>query len=229
MAYIDKIQQSGITYEIKDSGALRPDTLSSVTYTKDELDFLLNDKMDDGDAYTKEEMDAALSGLVTSGDVYDELTAYTYDKETIDNKVASGGTFDPTRYYTIPQVNNLLDYKADSATTYTKTEVDGLLANKANTGVSYTKAESDAKYISANTLDNYYKKSETSGKTEISTALNGKSNTGHTHQVADITNFANQKLLSGATQGYTVSVLTQEQWASISGNPNPNYIYLIKE
>lgn len=216
MAYIDKIQQSGITYDIKDSGALRPDTLSSVTYTKDELDFLLADKMDDGDAYTKEEMDAALSGLsefVTSGDVMDQLTAYTYDKATIDSKVASGGTFDPTNYYNKTDVNNLLDYKADTATTYNKDEVDALLSGKTD--------------VSA--LNNYYKKTETSGKTEISDALNAKSNTGHTHQVADITNFANQKLVSGSTQGYTVSVLTQEQWASISGNPDNSTIYLIKE
>lgn len=39
---------------------------------------------------------------------------YTYDKQTIDQKVAQGGSFDPTMYYTTAQ-------------TYSKTEVDNLI------------------------------------------------------------------------------------------------------
>lgn len=75
----------------------------------------------------------SLSGYVTDAD----LTAYTYDKATIDSKVASGGTFDPTNYYTKSQVDNLLsnyvtfddmaEYVGDI---YTKTESDNLFVSK---------------------------------------------------------------------------------------------------
>lgn len=42
------------------------------------------------------------------------VSGYTYDKETIDEKVAGGGSFDPTQYYTTAQ-------------TYSKTEVNNLI------------------------------------------------------------------------------------------------------
>lgn len=82
----------------------------------------------------------SLSGYATEAFV----SAYTYDKETIDEKVAGGGTFDPTQYYTKTATDALLNEKLD-ATAYTPTD-----------------------------LSNYYTKSETSGASEISTALNSK-------------------------------------------------------
>lgn len=72
------------------------------------------------------------------------VQGYTYDKDTIDQKVAEGGTFDPTQYYDTAhtysktEVNGLLDDKADTATTYTKTQVDTALAGKQATLVSGT-------------------------------------------------------------------------------------------
>lgn len=72
------------------------------------------------------------------------VTAYTYDKQTIDDKITQSGTFDPTQYYTTAQtyskteVNTALGGKADTATTYTKTEVNTALGNKQDTLVSGT-------------------------------------------------------------------------------------------
>ena len=72
------------------------------------------------------------------------VTAYTYDKQTIDDKITQSGTFDPTQYYTTAQtyskteVNTALDGKANTATTYTKTEVNSALGNKQDTLVSGT-------------------------------------------------------------------------------------------
>ena len=72
----------------------------------------------------------------------EELSSYTYDKATIDSKITSGGTFDPTQYYN-------------------KTATDELLAEKLDAS-AYTPVD----------LSNYYTKSETSGATQISDALN---------------------------------------------------------
>jgi hypothetical protein len=72
------------------------------------------------------------------------VSGYTYDKQTIDDKITESGTFDPTQYYTTAntysktEVNGLLDDKADTATTYTKTEVDTALGGKQATLVSGT-------------------------------------------------------------------------------------------
>lgn len=73
--------------------------------------------------YTKSQTDSAIA-------------AYTYDKATIDQKVAEGGTFDPTQYYDKTATDNLLANKADTANTYTKTEVDDLFGTKQDTLVS---------------------------------------------------------------------------------------------
>lgn len=84
------------------------------------------------------------SNYYTKAQTESYVQGYTYDKATIDEKVAEGGTFDPTQYYTTAntysktEVNGLLDDKADTATTYTKTEVDTALAGKQATLVSGT-------------------------------------------------------------------------------------------
>ena len=70
--------------------------------------------------YTKSQTDSAIA-------------AYTYDKATIDQKVAEGGTFDPSLYYDKTATDNLLANKADRATTYTKTEVDNAITAATST------------------------------------------------------------------------------------------------
>lgn len=56
---------------------------------------------------------------------------YTYDKATIDEKVARGGSFDPTQYYT-------------TANTYNKTEVDNLIPTIPTSNTAFT---NDAGYL----------------------------------------------------------------------------------
>ena len=70
--------------------------------------------------YTKSQTDSAIA-------------AYTYDKATIDQKVAEGGTFDPSLYYDKTATDNLLANKADKSTTYTKTDVDNAITAATST------------------------------------------------------------------------------------------------
>ena len=70
--------------------------------------------------YTKSQTDSAIA-------------AYTYDKATIDQKVAEGGTFDPSLYYDKTATDNLLANKADKSTTYTKNEVDNAITAATST------------------------------------------------------------------------------------------------
>ena len=71
---------------------------------KQAIEIPISQIFDASNYYTKSQTDSAIA-------------AYTYDKATIDQKVAEGGTFDPTQYYTKSQ-------------TYSKTEVDTELAKK---------------------------------------------------------------------------------------------------
>jgi len=92
-------------------------------YTKDEVDAELAKKANTADTYTKSEVDAELAKKANTADTYtktatdEKIADFTYDKATIDQKVADSGTFDPTQYYTKSQ-------------TYSKTEVDTELAKK---------------------------------------------------------------------------------------------------
>ena len=108
------------------------------------------------------------------------VSNYTYDKATIDEKVAQGGTFDPTQYYNKTQTNQLLSEKADTATTYSKVEVDNLLGNKANQSDLnnyYNKSQTDillgekldATAYTPTDLSNYYTKQETDSQINSST------------------------------------------------------------
>lgn len=108
------------------------------------------------------------------------VSNYTYDKETIDEKVAQGGTFDPTQYYSKTQTNQLLSEKSDTATTYSKVEVDNLLVNKANQSDLnnyYNKSQTDvllgekldASAYTPTDLSNYYTKQETDSQINSST------------------------------------------------------------
>lgn len=69
----------------------------------------------------------SLSGYATEQYVQN----YTYDKATIDEKVAGGGSFDPTQYYTTAQ-------------TYNKTEVDNLIPTIPTSNTAFT---NDAGYL----------------------------------------------------------------------------------
>ena len=125
----------------------------------------------------------SLSGYVTDA----EMSAYTYDKQTIDDKISQGGTFDPTQYYNTAQTNSLIE----SAVTRVEGEIPSL------SGYATEQWVEDKHYITGVDLSNYsttyevnsaitqatsgkanssdvYLKSETSGATEIQNALNAK-------------------------------------------------------
>lgn len=74
----------------------------------------------------------------TTAQTQSYVSGFTYDKATIDQKVAEGGTFDPDLYYDKTATDALLAAKADTATTYTKTEVDNALSGKADTSAVTT-------------------------------------------------------------------------------------------
>lgn len=88
----------------------------------------------------------SLSGYVT--DV--EMSAFTYDKATIDEKVAQGGTFDPTQYYNTAQTINLVE----SAVTRVEGEIPSL------SGYATEQWVLDKHYISGVDLSDYALKSE---------------------------------------------------------------------
>ena len=122
---------------------------------------------------------SATTNLARSYDVKTYVSGFTYDKDTIDNKIASGGTFDPTLYYKKSEtsgkteIQNALDLKLDaSAFTesdyYKKSETSGKTELDAEFALYYKKSETSSKTEIDDALDNYYEKSETSGKTELS-------------------------------------------------------------
>ena len=83
----------------------------------------------------------SLSGYATEAFV----SAYTYDKATIDEKVASGGTFDPTNYYNKTEVNNIVN----SAKTEVENEIPSL------NGYATEQWVLDKHYISGVDLSDY--------------------------------------------------------------------------
>ena len=87
---------------------------------KQAIEIPISQIFDADNYYTKSQTDSAIA-------------AYTYDKATIDQKVAEGGTFDPTQYYDKTATDNLLANKADTATTYTKTDVDNAITAATST------------------------------------------------------------------------------------------------
>lgn len=87
---------------------------------KQDINIPISQVFDASNYYTKSQTDSAIA-------------AYTYDKATIDQKVAEGGTFDPTQYYDKTATDNLLANKADKSTTYTKNEVDNAITAATST------------------------------------------------------------------------------------------------
>lgn len=151
------------------------------------------------DYYTKNQTDSAISAA-TSGYVTSiEMSAFTYDKATIDEKVAEGGTFDPTQYYNKTATNELLDEKLD-VTAYTPTDLSNYynkqevnnIVESAKTEVeaeiptvptSNTAFTNDAGYLTEHqSLDNYY------NKTQTDNLLDEKQNTLSAGTGIDITN-----------------------------------------
>lgn len=125
----------------------------------------------------------SLSGYATEAFV----SAFTYDKATIDEKVAGGGSFDPTQYYNKTATDELLAEKLD-VTAYTPvdltnyyttgetvdlvesavTRVEGEIPTVPTSNTAFT---NDAGYITGVDLSNY----ATTG--DVQTAVSGKQDT----------------------------------------------------
>ena len=120
----------------------------------------------------------SLSGYATTAFV----SAFTYDKATIDEKVAGGGSCDPSQYYNKTATDALLDEKldvtaytpTDLSNYYTKTEVDNEIIS-AITDVeaeipvvptSNTAFTNDAGYITGVDLSNYATKDNLTAATD---------------------------------------------------------------
>lgn len=93
----------------------------------------------------------SLSGYATEAFV----SGYTYDKNTIDEKVAQGGTFDPTQYFNTAQTINLVE----SAVTRVEGEIPTVPTN-------ISAFNNDAGYITGVDLSNYATKDNLTAATD---------------------------------------------------------------
>ncbi len=109
----------------------------------------------------------------TTAQTQSYVSGFTYDKATIDQKVASGGTFDPDLYYDKTATDALLAAKADTATTYTKTEVDTALGNKADTS-AVTAVANDVQTVSGQVATKVATSDFNTYTAATATALSGK-------------------------------------------------------
>ena len=140
----------------------------------------------------------SLSGYVTDA----EMSAYTYDKQTIDDKIAQGGTFDPSQYYNTAQTNNLIE----SAVTRVEGEIPSL------SGYATEQWVLDKNYITGVDLSNY------ATKAEIPTVPT--SNTAFTNDAGYLTE--HQSLSAYSTTDEVNSAITQ----ATSGKANSSDVYL---
>lgn len=97
-------------------------------------------------AYVNTQISSQTGDFVTG----EQLSSYTYDKSTIDLKIASGGSFNPTQYYNKTEVDN----KIASA----KSEVEGEIPSLS--GYATEQWVTDQNYITGVDLSNYATKSE---------------------------------------------------------------------
>ena len=120
----------------------------------------------------------------TTAQTQSYVSGFTYDKATIDQKVASGGTFDPDLYYDKTATDALLAAKADTATTYTKTEVDTALGNKADTS-AVTAVASDVQTVSGQVQTKLATSDFNTYTAATATAIDGKADTSAVTAVND--------------------------------------------
>ena len=120
----------------------------------------------------------------TTAQTQSYVSGFTYDKATIDQKVASGGTFDPDLYYDKTATDALLAAKADTAMTYTKTEVDAITSGKADTS-AVTAVANDVQTVSGQVQTKVATSDFNTYTAATETALNGKADTSAVTAVSD--------------------------------------------
>ena len=149
----------------------------------------------------------SLSGYATESYVQN----YTYDKQTIDDKVAQGGSFDPTQYYNKTATDALLAEKLD-ATAYTPTDLSNY----------DTKSEVNTKISTACELVNSALTSHTANTTVHVTASQTASWDAKSNFSGSYNDLTNKPTIPSIWSG------TEEQWSQISGGTlDANCIYLV--
>lgn len=101
--------------------------------------------------YVNTQISSQTSDFVTG----EQLSSYTYDKATIDEKIAGGGIFDPTQYYTTAQTVNLVESAV--------TRVEGEIPTVPTSNTAFT---NDAGYITGVDLSNYATKDNLTAATD---------------------------------------------------------------
>ena len=120
----------------------------------------------------------------TTAQTQSYVSGFTYDKATIDQKVASGGTFDPDLYYDKTATDALLAAKADTATTYTKTEVDAALSGKADAS-ALTAVANDVQTVSGQVQTKVSTSDFNTYTAATASAIDGKADTSAVTTVSD--------------------------------------------
>ena len=198
---------------------------SSSVYTKTETNNLLSSKADSSalanyytksETYTKDEVDSLVEAKVAF-QVVDTLpttgeTAIIYlvplaDPETqniYDEYMWIGGAWehigstktDLSDYYTKEETDTKLDTRANVSSVYTKTETDSKLSSKADSSSVYTKTETDTK------LNAKANQSTTYTKTEVDTKLGNKANSADVYTQSQIDTKLNSKADKTALSSY---------------------------
>lgn len=219
-----------------------PTNLSELT---NDMGFITSDALS-GYA-TTEYVDNQISSVTSVFITGEELSSYTYDKATIDSKIASGGTFDPTQYYNKTATDELLSEKLDaSAYTpvdlsnyYNKSEVDDIVTS-AKTDVeaeiptvptNVSAFNNDAGYLTQHQSLSAYSTTQEMN-TAISQATSGKVDTSaYTAYTASTQTTINNKADSSTLNNYMLKSQiwcgNYTEWGQISGSTDPNVIYLI--
>ncbi len=219
-----------------------PTNLSELT---NDMGFISSDALS-GYA-TTEYVDNQISSVTSVFITGEELSSYTYDKATIDSKIASGGTFDPTQYYNKTATEELLSEKLDaSAYTpvdlsnyYNKSEVDGIVtsaitdveAEIPTVPTNVSAFNNDAGYLTQHQSLSAYSTTQQMN-TAISQATSGKVDTSaYTAYTASTQTAINNKADSSTLNNYMLKSQiwcgNYTEWGQISGSTDPNVIYLI--
>ena len=155
---------------------------------------------------TEEYVNAQISSHTSDFVTSEQLSSYTYDKATIDEKIAGGGIFDPTLYYTTAQTVNLVESAV--------TRVEGEIPTVPTSNTAFT---NDAGYITGVDLSNY---ATTGDVANVSTAL-----TGHMSDTSVHVTSAEKSTWSSKANVWCGS---EADWALISGGTlDSNTIYLV--
>lgn len=212
--------------------------VSGYTYSKEEIDEKTSGETS-GCCITPEEVDEKIASAKTeieneipslSGYATEEyVSSYTYDKQTIDEKVAQGGTFDPTQYYNKTATDALLAEKVSQSDfqTYSGT-VASELSGKASQG-SVDTLNQEVQTVSAQ-VQTISSGSVTSAevRTMIDQSISGKTNesdfTAHTSN-NDIHVTSTDKTNWNAKPN--VVMCTEAEWQNISGSTINGTIYLV--